>query len=175
MEIVTSAEYSSLVSRTLTEFRPIVLLALAIFRKPCAKKITPTFIGSDGDSIFAHVISRAKQGDHIVNVLYPHDRFACLLLFTHWKVSEGLLLRKSAGDNSILSPVLNTCASRSECCEGPRALSAELPMRHRHPCSTRRLSRTWAWACGARPASAGTTQSGSSMEIWVFRCIEALF
>ena len=35
MEIVTSAEYSSRVSRTLTEFHPMLLLALAIFRKPC--------------------------------------------------------------------------------------------------------------------------------------------
>lgn len=32
--IVTSAKYSSLVSSTLTEFRPIVLLAFAILKKP---------------------------------------------------------------------------------------------------------------------------------------------
>lgn len=37
MEIVTSAEYCSRVSSTLTEFRPMVLLALAMFKKPCAK------------------------------------------------------------------------------------------------------------------------------------------
>lgn len=38
MEIVTSAEYCSRVSSTLTEFRPMVLLALAMFKNPCATK-----------------------------------------------------------------------------------------------------------------------------------------